>query len=350
MGGKLLLVGSVALDSAKEVFETFGATLGHHLSAVPDGEVGPRRHWISRVHYQVFAGHPELEIVRRPRPDNGVERLGPRDSSDSWQFKVKEGVDQVRFGDPGWRLGYARDAVSSHFVFQTLREKGLLPAHLRFQVSLPSVNSMVPPRIFPDTDDVDKIKPGLEAALSAEIDKIVELIPAKDLAIQWDCSTEVLDAYGTIAALPREGVIERNTRQFRHLGARIPADVALGYHFCFGTLGGWPRFRPDDLGAIVTLANAIVATSTRRVDWIHIPVLDRADDAFYAPLARLEPRGARVYLGAIHNMATFAQRIATARKYLPEFGLAAYCGLGRHERSDMPRVLDDHLNALQTAG
>ena len=46
----------------------------------------------------------------------------------------------------------------------------------------------------------------------------------------------------------REGVIERNTRQFRHLCARIPADVALGYHFCFGTLGGWPRFRPDDLG------------------------------------------------------------------------------------------------------
>src|SRR5947208_1276516 len=184
MGGELLLVGSVALDSVKEVLETFGATLGRHLSAVPDGEVGPRRHWISRVHY-------------------------------------------------------------------------------------------------------------------AEIDKIVELIPAKDLAIQWDCSTEVLDAYGTIAALPREGVIERNIRQFRHLCARIPADVALGYHFCFGTLGGWPRFRPDDLGAIVTLANAIVDASARRVDWIHIPVLDRADDAFYAPLARLEPRGARVYLGAI---------------------------------------------------
>jgi hypothetical protein len=126
--------------------------------------------------------------------------------------------------------------------------------------------------------------------------------------------------------------------------------VALGYHFCFGTLGGWPRFRPDDLGALVTLANTIVAASPRRVDWIHIPVLDRADDAFYAPLARLEPKGAHVYLGAIHNMATFAQRIAVARKYLPEFGLAAYCGLGRHERSDMPRVLDEHLSALKIAG
>jgi hypothetical protein len=350
MGGKLLLVGSVPLDTVKEVFETFGATLGDHLYALPDGEVGPRRHWISRVHYQVFAGHPELEIVRRPRPDNGVERLNPRDSSDSWQFKVKDGVDRVRFGDPGWRLGYAREAVNSYFVFQTLRERGLLPAHLRFQVSLPSVVSMVPPRIFPNADDVEKIKPGLETAVAAEIGKIVELIPAKDLAIQWDCSTEVQDAYGAIAALPREGAIERNTRQFRHLSAALPADVALGYHFCFGTLGGWPRFRPDDLGTTVRLANAIVEASGRRVDWIHIPLLDRTDDAFFAPLARLEPRGARVYLGAIHNMATFAQRVATARKYLPEFGLAAYCGLGRHERSDMPHVLDEHLNALKIAG
>jgi hypothetical protein len=350
MGGKLLLVGSVPLDTVEEVFETFGAALGDHLSALPDGEVGPRRHWISRVHYQIFAGHPELEIVRRPRPDNGVERLNPRDSSDSWQFKVKDGVDRVRFGDPGWRLGYTREAVNSYFVFQTLREKGLLPAHLRFQVSLPSVVSMVPPRIFPDIDDVEKIKPGLETAVAAEIGKIVELIPAKDLAIQWDCSTEVQDAYGAIAALPREDAIERNTRQFRHLSAALPADVALGYHFCFGTLGGWPRFRPDDLGATVKLANAIVEASGRRVDWIHIPLLDRTDDTFFAPLTRLEPRGARVYLGAIHNMATFAQRVATARKYLPEFGLAAYCGLGRHERSDMPHVLDEHLNALKIVG
>jgi hypothetical protein len=26
-------------------------------------------------------------------------------------------VKQVRFGDPGWRLGDARDAINSYFVF-----------------------------------------------------------------------------------------------------------------------------------------------------------------------------------------------------------------------------------------
>jgi hypothetical protein len=185
---QLLLVGSIPFDTPKEVFETFGTPLGRFLGAVPDGEVGPRSHWISRIHYQVFAGHPELEILARPRPDNGVERLNPHDNSDRWQFKVRDGVAQVRFGDPGWRLGFARDAINSYFVFQTLKDKGVLAPHLRFQVSLPMVNSAVPPRVFPVAGDLDKIKPGFEAALRAELAKIIEKIPAKDLAIQWDCA------------------------------------------------------------------------------------------------------------------------------------------------------------------
>src|SRR5215831_17870237 len=282
MTGALHLVGSIPLDTPQEVFETFGAPLGKYLFSMPDGEVGPRRHWISRVHYQVLAAHPELEIVQRPAPDeNGVERQFPRNASDSWQFKVRDGVKEVRFGDPGWRLGYARDAINSFFVFQVMKERGLLPKHLRFQVSIPLVNSVLPPRIFPNQADVAKIRPGYAAATRAEIATIIAKIPNDELALQWDCSTELQDAYGGIPGHPRE--------------------VALGYHFCFGTLGGWPRFSPDDLGQAVSLANAFVVASGRRVDWIHLPVLDRSDDAFFAPLARLEPQGARVYIGAIHN-------------------------------------------------
>jgi len=128
VSGELLLVGSIPLDTPQEVFETFGAPLGKYLLAMPDGEVGPRRHWISRVHYQVLAAHPELEIVQRPAPDeSGVERQFPRNAADSWWFKVKDGVKQVRFGDPGWRLGYAREAINSYFVFSVMKQKGVLP-------------------------------------------------------------------------------------------------------------------------------------------------------------------------------------------------------------------------------
>ena len=202
MVGTLLLVGSIPLDTPQEVFETFGAPLGKYLFAVPDGEVGPRRHWISRVHYQVLAAHPELEVVQRPAPDeNGIERQVPGSVKDAWWFRVKEGVAWVRFGDPGWRLGYARDAINSYFVFTVMRERRVLPSHLRFQVSIPMVNSVLPPRIFPDQHDIEKIRPGYEEATRSEIAKIVEKIPAKDLAIQWDCSTEVQDAYGAFRGI-----------------------------------------------------------------------------------------------------------------------------------------------------
>jgi hypothetical protein len=350
MSGELLLVGSVPLDTPQEVFATFGAPLGQYLFAMPDGEVGPRRHWISRVHYQVLAGHPELEVVQRPAPDeHGVERQFPRNAADAWWFKVKDGVKQVRFGDPGWRLGYARDAINSYFVFSVMKEKGTLPAHLRFQVSIPMVNSVLPPRIFPNRDDLDKIRPGYEAATRAEIAKIVEKIPASELAIQWDCSTEVQDSYGAIPGFPLAGAIERNLSEVRNLAPHIPAEVALGYHFCFGTLGGWPRFAPDDLGQAVKLANAFVAASGRRVDWIHIPVLDRSDDAFFAPLKELRPQDARVYLGLIHNMERLRDRVAIARKYLPDFGMGAYCGFGRLPPSELPNILADHQKAVEVA-
>jgi hypothetical protein len=354
MGGRVsrevLLVGSIPLDTAEDVFSMFGTELGPSLAAMPDGEVGPRKHWISRVHYQVLAGHSELETARHPQPENNVERLNPRNAADSWLFKVKDGVERVSFGDPGWRLGYARDAVNSFFVFKTLRDKGVLQKHLRFQVSLPSVNSVLPPRIFPNQADIAKIRPGYTDALAAEIGTIVQKIPNDDLAIQWDCATEVQDAYGALPGFSAEGAIERNVEQFRKLSPQIPQAVLLGYHFCFGTLGGWPRFAPADLSATVALANAVIENSGRRVDWIHIPVLDDAGDTFLAPLKELRPRGAKVYLGVIHHMAGFKERIAIARKYLPDFGVAAYCGFGRIPPEEMPAVLNEHLQAIEQSG
>jgi hypothetical protein len=52
----------------------------------------------------------------------------------------------------------------------------------------------------------------------------------------------------------------------------------------------------------------------------------------------------------IHNMANFKARLQTARKYLPDFGLAAYCGFGRVPPSELPNVLAEHFEALTIAG
>ena len=267
---------------------------------MPDGEVGPRRHWISRVHYQVLAAHPELEVVQRPAPDeNGVERQYPRGAADAWWFKVKDGVKQVRFGDPGWRLGYARDALNSYFVFQTLKEKGVLPSHLRFQVSVPMVNSVLPPRIFPDQGDLAKIRPGYEAAIRAELATIIEKIPASELAIQWDCSTEVQDAYGSIPGYPLEGSIERNLSEVRNLSPHIPSGrsrSAITSASARSAAGRASSPTISDRRSSSPMASS--TASGRKVDWIHIPVLDRSDDAFLRAAEKSRTDRARASISA----------------------------------------------------
>jgi hypothetical protein len=350
MGNSLLLVGSVPLDTVEEVMRTFGGALASYLPAVPDGEVGERRSWVNRLGYQIFNGHLNLETIRRPKPIDGVEQLLPRGRDDSWQFKVKPGVERVRFGNPGSRLGYARDAVNSYFVFRTLREKAVLPQGMRFQISIPMVNSVIRPLYFPDPENLAKVRPGFEAALAAEVAVIADKIPHEDLAIQWDCAWELQAVCGAGKGVPSELEVGAHVPAIARLSNLVPADIALGFHYCFGTFGGWPAFAPDDLSRPVELINAANAAINRRIDWIHIPTLDRTDDAFYAPLVKLDGKGARVYLGAIHTMPTLKQRVAAARKFLPDFGLAAYCGFGRTPPDTMPRILQDHLEAVKIAG
>ena len=350
MGRDLLLVGSIPLDTVEDVMRMFGARLGKYLPAMPDGEVGERRSWVNRFCYQVFNGHADLETLRRPPSVDGVEQLLPRNRDESWKFRVRPGVAQVRFGLPGLRLGYARDATNSYFVFRTLREKGVLPPDIRFQISIPMVNSVVRPLYFSDAADLDKIRPGFEAALAAEVAVIVQRIPARDLAIQWDCAWELSAVYGGPHIAAKEADIETHVAPIRRLSALLPPDAALGFHFCFGTFGGWPAFTPPDLGRAVDLINASVVAAGRRTDWIHIPALNRIDSGFYAPLARLNTGGARIYLGMIHSMDTLAQRLATVRELVPNFGLAAYCGFGRTPPEQLPQILEDHLEALAIAG
>jgi hypothetical protein len=349
MGQELLLVGSVPLKSVEDVMRQFGGTLGRYLPAIPDGEVGERRSWVLRLSYQVFNGHIDLDTIKRPQRVDGREQLMPRTPDDVWQFKVKPGVDVVRFGNLGYRLGYAKDAANSYFVFKTLRAQGVIPPGVRFQISMPMVNSVVRPLTFPDPDDLARVRPGYEEAIAAELDAILEAIPHEDLAIQWDMAWEVNATTNPPAGYPGEADIATHVAAVGRLSKKLPGEVALGFHFCFGTFGGWPRFEPKDLGSVVALVNAAVAATGRRVDWVHIPALDRTDDAFYAPLARLKI-GARVYLGLIHSMANFKERLAAARKVVPSFGLAAYCGFGRVPPQELAQILEDHLTALKLAG
>ncbi|MBF6567654.1 MAG: hypothetical protein IVW54_02110 [Candidatus Binataceae bacterium] len=349
----LLMVGSVPLDTAEEVFRALAAKLGPYLSCIPDGEVGERHRWITFQAYRVMHGHPEIETLLRPAPIDGIENWRPRNVHDYWTFKVKPGVDRVKFGDPGWRLGYAHDAINSYFVFKTLRAAGAIPPTMRFQVCLPLPYSVLYLQ-FQDPADWERVGPGYEAAMREEVSTIVRKIPADDLALQWDCASEIVDLENFLPWTPREGKLERIAGQVDRLKLReIPRGVWLGLHLCYGTLGGWPMVMPKDFGVCVQAANAASAAAGGRFDFVHMPgPANRCDDDFYRPLEDLDLGHARVYLGIIHDhekeAAPLRKRIEVARRHLPEFGLGAPCGFGRRKREELPGALEAHRLAAET--
>ena len=74
----VLLVGSVPLTNAEQVFRAAGAILGHHLRRIPDGETGERL-WTSsdsaeQVSFWPFwTEHREPVVVRRINEPGMIE-------------------------------------------------------------------------------------------------------------------------------------------------------------------------------------------------------------------------------------------------------------------------------------
>jgi hypothetical protein len=349
MSGELFLPGSLPCETAEQSFQIFGGALGQWLDYMPDGEVGTRRYWIDGVAFRVFNGHPEIETVKWPAPENGVEQWWPRGRHDEFGFRVKPGVRNVRFGDPGWRLGFARDAINSYALFKYMKKDGLIPQHVRFQVCIPLTYSCV--RYFFPDDDVEKVVPGFTEALRAEVAKIVEMIPNDDLAIQWDLAIEnrLVDAALTEAG-PEAAMKEaaRVCAPAHDVCSWMPSNVHLGHHMCFGTLSGWPSRQPPSLAGSVMLSNAAVEASGRSVEFLHIPTLGTAEDVFFAPLKNLKHDGAKVYMGTIHHLhgpGGMRGQLEAIKRYLSRFGVSSPCGFGRAPDRPGRLITDDGSKA-----
>jgi hypothetical protein len=186
MSGAVLLVGSVPGETATEAMRTCAEGVGPYLSCLPDGETGYRSWWINFLAATIYHGHPALDTLQRPQPIDGKENWIPQSYADFWQFKSKEGVETIHFA----HLGYAQEATQSYQDFCALRAAGVIPAGVKFQVALPLTESAT--RVFLTTaHDFTLMWSAYEEAIGREIARIVEAIPAADLAIQWDICVEV---------------------------------------------------------------------------------------------------------------------------------------------------------------
>jgi hypothetical protein len=332
------------------VFRTCARELGPYISAYPDGEVGDRRYWTFFLASATYANHPDLASVAVPpsgqvaKPDRGTTE--DEINRTWWRFELGKGVEKPVFDD---HLHYAEAASESYAVFRLLRDQQVIPAEARFQVSLPATGSAIMP-FFAKSAEWPVLYDAYRSAMRTEVQHILDVIRPSDLVIQWDIATEVRDILAGSGLLfpwaPPVALDEKwrlHVSDFEELSADLPEEACLGYHFCFGTWGGWPHSTASDMSVCVRFANEAVARAGRRVDYVHLPVMPDADEPFFAPLEHLRVGDTRAYLGLVLGDGTeaFQRRARAAGRYLAKFGIASYCGWGREEPAGLPSLLTD---------
>jgi hypothetical protein len=339
MARNVHLVGSVQLRSAEQVFETVSAALGPRVKRLPDGETGKRGDWITWLE-PIFAEHPAFV--------KSGELLGVHaGAAQRDRYALKPGFDAagIRFDN----LFYADIARQSYAVFKQLKDSGKIAAGVKFQVDLVPAHSVI--WLFLVDALHAPIDPIYNDALKREIDKIAAAIPHGELAIQFDVASAVFarlqrneaSGYGR----DKEEMQEKFTGIVADLGNRVPADVDLLYHLCYGDANHRHVVEPTDMGDMVEFANRLARSLGRPLQLLHMPVpRDRADDAYFAPLRRLElgPE-TELCLGLVHytdGVEGSTRRLTTAKKYSRSFSIATECGFGRRDPRTIPELLRIH--------
>ena len=338
------LVGSVPLRDSEEVFRTLSRELGQYVRRLPDGETGERIKWIV-FQQKMLLEHPAMEL------DPTVPPLPVK----NWDGKVHREIGLLRMkaaADPDkveFETGYDRAAKQSYVVFKRLREAGVIPAGVKFQVALPT--PMASGLMYVSPNGRERYLRAYGRALLRALKNILEAVPHEDLSIQFDVCQEVLmlEHY-----FPEDPAPYRKPfyEQFARLGAAVPEPAEFGFHLCYGSPGDENLVRPKDAASLVALMNDMGAAVKRRLDFLHIPV-PRAytEDAFFAPLRNWKRRPETLlYLGLITrgDEVGNAKRLAAAKRVVTEFGIASECGWGRTDPARLPDIFADHRKAAES--
>jgi hypothetical protein len=240
----------------------------------------------------------------------------------------------------------------------------VIPDGVRFQVTFPGTGSAI--SYFFREEDWPAAHAAYHDAIRRDIELILEHVPASELQFQFDLAQEFVDmASGDakgIADWPDatlEEKIQRHAATLPEMTRFVPGEARVGFHWCYGTWGGWPMKDMADLGLCVRMTREAIARVGRRVDYVHMPVLKHPEPEFFAPLAELDGEDVDVYLGIIHHtdgVEGFGERMEMARRYRERFGIGSVCGYGRVDPGELPHILAVHrdcaaaLRALTASG
>jgi hypothetical protein len=307
----LLLCGSLPAESGESAFRQSAEFFDGLVFALPDGETGPRAGWVSYERERLVRPNEGIVTVTETDSPTGL----PRHAYETPVFAVKPGVSAVHWD----RWPRIDDAIASYGVFSRLRDAGVIPPGIRFQVCLPFPASAMNAFKADYARDYPIAAAGFEDLVGRELRRLFAVIPPGQAAVQWDLAYETQDLERVLAWTP-EGAWERFAGPVTRLTRLVPEETLVGYHLCYGTFPEWPMYEARDMELLVRMANFAVASSGRTVDWLHLagPCYLRSEDkSFFRPLADLEPRDARVFRPAARNARAVSAAATTDAVRIP---------------------------------
>jgi hypothetical protein len=337
----IMVVGSVPLDNAEQVFRAVGIAFGDRIRAIPDGETGARLNWIE-WQAPIFEAHPLFQSAESLPDWRNKDATAKWKASPWYSLRPDADAATLAFGP----LGYAKNAVESFAVFARCKTDGAVAPSCKFQIAIPTPYNVIDQRIAPA--DRLTVEAPYEARMRQEIAELCAALPHDEIAIQWDVAHEVQNLAGGRPHWfddPENQIVERLLR----IGNCVPASVDLGFHLCYGDFAHRHFVEPKDTGLMVRLTNALAHNLNRSIAWIHMPVpRGRMDDAYFAPLSglRLAP-DTRLFLGLVHftdGVNGARNRIKAAKNFVQNFGIATECGFGRRDPKTIPDLLRLHVD------
>ncbi len=324
----VLLVGSVPFSSAEEVFIKSVQSLAGRLQSIPDGETGIRENFTLWQSF-VFPSQVLGPIHRKGKP------------LDTTDFCCT--LDHIK------PTKYDEAAIESYQTFRKLKDKGIIPQGVRFQVSVPTAMSTICTHV--DYAYRGQVEPLYLERLIQDIKHLQAAIPAQDLAIQIDAAVEFAYLEYEKGRLQNaffkpyaDSVKEKALMGIAQLSSAVEQDVQLGFHLCYGDREHQHFVQPEDAGHLVEIATAIAqrVSPHHSISWVHLPVpKDRSDKAYFEPMKHLDIGDAKLFLGLVHahDEDGTNQRLKAAEAiYTRPFGVATECGMGRTAPEDVESI------------
>jgi hypothetical protein len=336
--------GSVNLADTESVMREIVSRVPSGLRRIPDGETGDRDNWIF-FQMQKFLQSPSLVPARPLDAAIGDYEQLP-------QLRLADGVDPAEMRWPD--IGYADAYLTSYETFAALREEGVIPGGVRFQVEYPTPLASIGAYIVPEQQDA--LLGSYEQAMFADLDRLLAAIPHHDVAVQWDVAVE----FGVL----EESFVPGGAQAFDVIIAglvrcvdQVPAEVPVGLHLCYGDYGHQHFKQPESLALQVRVLNAVTAAAGRTVSFVSFTVpQDQREESYFAPLAELaaDPGTELNFALVPYHRADQAPGTTTDQVRLIDAALAASpggtrdwgvcteCGMGRAGREEIPGLLDLH--------